>query len=255
MFSEILNGALEREVSDASANVNDPSVKFLKPKMRLGMIPCGSTDALVYATNGTSDVVTAAIHIILGDRLPVDVCAIHSRRGFERGAVICIATGFLGSMLAYSEKLRCMGPERYSVAAVRAFLRHKKVAFSASLTPTDSSPVDESPCFTDCITCTNASIREVFRVESEPELSETPRPCPTVVKGSFLHITSAVSTAAYDMAPHGVSPYNHFGNGCMDVIFVKKTSRLNHLKFFYRILFKPGKQVRVSETCQDTVSQ
>lgn len=58
---------LLRLLSDASLDINDPNVKFVKPSLRLGMIPTGSTDALVFATNGTTDVQTAAVHIILGE--------------------------------------------------------------------------------------------------------------------------------------------------------------------------------------------
>ena len=35
--------------------------------LRIGVIPGGSTDALAYSLHGARDVVTAALHIVLGD--------------------------------------------------------------------------------------------------------------------------------------------------------------------------------------------
>ena len=35
--------------------------------LRIGVIPGGSTDALAYSLHGARDVVTAALHIVVGD--------------------------------------------------------------------------------------------------------------------------------------------------------------------------------------------
>ena len=44
--------------------------------MRVGVIPGGSTDAVAMSLHGTNDVMTAALHIILGDHRNVDVSSI-----------------------------------------------------------------------------------------------------------------------------------------------------------------------------------
>ena len=62
------------------------------------------------------EVSSQLLNAISGDRLPLDVCTIHSQDRFERAAVTCVSAGFLGSTLTFSEKLRCLGPERYTFA-------------------------------------------------------------------------------------------------------------------------------------------
>lgn len=37
-------------------------------RWRVGHVPAGSTDAVAYSINGTRSVVTAVLHIALGDR-------------------------------------------------------------------------------------------------------------------------------------------------------------------------------------------
>lgn len=41
---------------------------------RVGLIPGGSTNTIVYSLHGTLDPGTAAMHIVLGERMPLDLC-------------------------------------------------------------------------------------------------------------------------------------------------------------------------------------
>ena len=82
MFAEIFNGILLR-IGLESGLVNDASdVEFLathvlkQPTLRVGVIPGGSTDALAMSLHGTNDIVTATLHIIVGDHRNVDVSSI-----------------------------------------------------------------------------------------------------------------------------------------------------------------------------------
>ncbi len=49
-----------------------------EPKVRVGLIPGGSTNAVVLSLHGTTDVVTATLHILLGDRRNIDVSSVRS---------------------------------------------------------------------------------------------------------------------------------------------------------------------------------
>ena len=62
MFQEILNGLLQLRQSQNAAIREDAL------RLRLGHIPAGSTDAVAYSIHGTRDSLTAALHIVLGDR-------------------------------------------------------------------------------------------------------------------------------------------------------------------------------------------
>lgn len=66
-FAEVFNGLVLRTIRDAGIDSNDPEVCFPHPTLRLGVIPGGSTDTMAYCFHGTTDVQTAAIHIVLGE--------------------------------------------------------------------------------------------------------------------------------------------------------------------------------------------
>jgi hypothetical protein len=71
MFAEVFNGVIIRTSRDHGLEYNDPNVEFVRPSIRVGFIPGGSTDAISMCLHGTTDPVTAALHIIMGDRLQV----------------------------------------------------------------------------------------------------------------------------------------------------------------------------------------
>ena len=84
----------------------------------MGVIPAGSTDTVCYSLHGCRDMPTAAIHIILGDRLPVDVTVVESGLMAKQVLSFC-AFGFYGNVISISENLRWMGPSRYDVAGLQ----------------------------------------------------------------------------------------------------------------------------------------
>lgn len=80
MFSELFNGLLLRSMDEN----NDPAafeagnVDIRPPKVRIGLIPGGSTNAVALSLYGTTDVTTAAMHILLGDHRNIDVSSVRS---------------------------------------------------------------------------------------------------------------------------------------------------------------------------------
>lgn len=63
-------------------------------------LPIGSTDALAYSLHGTRCAATAALHIALGDRIPLDVLELHAQQGTWGGGVyISFALGVLRLVL------------------------------------------------------------------------------------------------------------------------------------------------------------
>lgn len=63
--------------------------------------------------NGTRDALTAALHIVLGDATAVDVAQVQYSAGGVRQCVCMASYGFMGDVVAVSEKLRWMGPLRW----------------------------------------------------------------------------------------------------------------------------------------------
>ncbi|KAH0456853.1 hypothetical protein IEQ34_014760 [Dendrobium chrysotoxum] len=62
----------------ALSNSADQStaVSFPNDWLRLGIIPAGSTDAIVISTTGVRDPITSALHIILGKKISLDVAQV-----------------------------------------------------------------------------------------------------------------------------------------------------------------------------------
>jgi ceramide kinase len=80
MFSELFNGLLLRSMDEHNERQHEDSSQFevRAPKLRVGLIPGGSTNAVALSLHGTTDVVTAALHILIGDRRNIDVSSARS---------------------------------------------------------------------------------------------------------------------------------------------------------------------------------
>ena len=82
----------------------------------VAVIAAGSSNALATTLHGTEDAVAAAIHIVLGGSVPLDVAAIQNHEGVARFIVGQMSYGHLADTLLHSEDLRWMGPKRYDWA-------------------------------------------------------------------------------------------------------------------------------------------
>ncbi len=155
MFAELLNGVLIRTQRDNEINWSSIDSSLISPNVALGVIPAGSTDAVAYGTNGINDPITSAVVIILGKRLNIDVCAIHSRdeEKLIRYATSFLGYGYFGDTIADSEANRWMGPKRYDWAGVKKFIRHRLYTGEIKLCiePSDGSPKDNNICTNGCV--------------------------------------------------------------------------------------------------------
>ena len=55
------------------------------------------------------------------------------------------------------------------------------------------------------------------------------------VRGEFICVNAALVAGICSKTPHGVSPTAHLGNGCVDLVLVKKCSRINYLRHMLRL--------------------
>ena len=76
MFAELCHGLLLRTSREARINIDDPQVKIVPPNLRIGIIPAGSTDAVVFGTTGLNDPITSALQIIVGETLSIDIATV-----------------------------------------------------------------------------------------------------------------------------------------------------------------------------------
>ncbi|KAH8381987.1 hypothetical protein KR009_001266 [Drosophila setifemur] len=61
-----------------------------------------------------------------------------------------------------------------------------------------------------------------------------------VVRGNFFMICGANITCACARSPNGISRYSHLGDGCLELILVKKTSLINNLRFLLNTAGRSG---------------
>jgi len=76
MFGELCHGLLLRTSREQQLNIDDRQVKITRPDLRIGIIPAGSTDAVVFGTTGLSDPITSALQIIVGESLSIDIATV-----------------------------------------------------------------------------------------------------------------------------------------------------------------------------------
>lgn len=129
----MFNGLVLRTVKDKEVDANDPDIVLPPPKLPVGVIPGGSTDTVAYSLHGTTDVQTAAIHIIFGDSTGLDLSSIHSDRSLLRLYASVLSYGYLGDVMKDSEKFRWMGPQRYDYSGKRPNPDHISTILNADL--------------------------------------------------------------------------------------------------------------------------
>ncbi|XP_037344510.2 ceramide kinase-like protein isoform X1 [Pungitius pungitius] len=194
----------------AQLDANSPE-KPVKPVLPLGIIPAGSTDVVSCSVHGVRDPVTAALHIVLGHRLQVDMCSFSSL-----GQLVCFGFsamfGFGGRSLARAEKKRWMPSSRrreYAVVKTLASLRPDDCLLSFLPAKKSNSDQDQDP--------------ESGREETW-----------TTNQGLYLSISIMSIPCLSQHAPRGLAPNTSLANGSAALIAVGNTSRSEFIKHLKR---------------------
>ncbi|KAK5849202.1 hypothetical protein PBY51_008862 [Eleginops maclovinus] len=238
MFSEILHGLISRTQTDNGVDQNQPDAELVPCSVHIGIIPAGSTDCICFATVGTNDPVTSALHIIVGDSQPMDVCSVHHNDSFLRYSVSLLGYGFYGDVLTDSERKRWMGPARYDLSGVKTFLSHNYYEGSVSFLPAENNmgdPRDKLQCRSGCSVCQSKPSSKDTQWEMSEEKEKTDKDgCWRTIRGKFIAINAASMSCACPRSPKGLSPSAHLADGTTDLILVRKCSRLDFLTHLIR---------------------
>ncbi|XP_001375028.1 ceramide kinase isoform X3 [Monodelphis domestica] len=239
MFSEVLHGLIGRTQKDYGIDQNDPKASLVQCNLRIGIIPAGSTDCVCYATIGINDPVTSALHIIIGDSLSMDVSSVHHSNTFLKYSVSLLGYGFYGDVLKDSEKKRWMGLVRYDFSGLKTFLSHHCYEGTVAFLPaqhTVGSPRDKKPCRSGCFICRQSKQqledeqkKSLYGLANTEEVEEW-----KMIHGKFLAINATNMSCACPRSPKGLSPMAHLADGSLDLILVRKCSRLNFLRYLVR---------------------
>uniref|UniRef100_A0A8C6T8K6 Ceramide kinase n=1 Tax=Neogobius melanostomus TaxID=47308 RepID=A0A8C6T8K6_9GOBI len=238
IFSEIVHGLVTRTQDENKVDLNDSEAQLMPSALRIGIIPAGSTDCICFSTVGTNDPVTSALHIIVGDSQPMDVCSVHHNSSFLRFFVSLLGYGFYGDVLTDSESKRWLGPTRYDLAGVKTFLNHNYYEGTISFLPAEdnmSNPRDKLQCRSGCCVCQQRSSSKARDMMEEKKKSvKDRREGWTVLSGKFIAINTACISCACPRSPKGLSPSAHLADGTMDLILVRECSRIDFLRHLLR---------------------
>jgi ceramide kinase len=248
LFNQVINSLLVQTQLEAGVDIRRPRFIPARPRVKVGIIPAGSTDALCYTTTGTLDCETSAIRIALGDTRGVDVLSLQ-----DRNQLLCFGVGmsygFLGDVLERSENLRWMGKQRYNFAGFLKVLSLKSYACEISFAESqkkDAHPRDNTTCFSGCKIC-NSSLDEdplpaspsikgaMARAGDNEVITDQDPSAWQTVRGQFIGIQAFTTSSACKHSPRGVSPSAHLGDGCVDLLLVRRCSRLNYLRLLRRV--------------------
>ncbi|KAM4553094.1 ceramide kinase-like isoform 1-T1 [Fundulus diaphanus] len=240
MFSEIVHGLVWRTQIECGVDPNCPDEALSPCSLRIGIIPAGSTDCICFATVGTNDPITSALHIIVGDSQPMDVCSVHHNNMFLRYSVSLLGYGFYGDVLSDSERKRWLGLARYDISGVKMFLTHNYYEGTVSYLPARGmigTPRDAGRCRSGCAVCQHNGQIQSDRAEKYE--TEKASDCEDdgewkTIRGKFLAINAASMSCACPRSPKGLSPAAHLADGTTDLILVRKCSRFNFLRHLLR---------------------
>ncbi|MCO5570943.1 hypothetical protein L7F22_024673 [Adiantum nelumboides] len=236
---------------------------FPNPDFRIGIIPAGSTDSVAISTTGSRNAATCALHIIFGEKMPLDIVRLVSWKSTRasseesprvRYAASFAGYGFYGDVIKESEPNRWMGPVRYDYAGTKVFFQHKLYDAAISyieLPETDiqtlepgssnhgssslnkengkNGGLNKTLCRLNCNVCLNgmdfSEMGEISSISSNPE--DTPKW--KHVRGSYLSVGAAVISCRNEKAPDGIAASAHLADGLLHLILVKNCSHLSYL--------------------------
>lgn len=250
------------------SHIEDQQIENPLPNQRLrfGIIPAGSTDAIVICTTGARDPITSALHIILGKKLCLDVAQVvrwktTSTSKIEpcvRYAASFAGYGFYGDVITESEKYRWMGPKRYDYAGTKVFLKHRsyeaEVGYLEVESEKDSSILDGSRMFSrvrslkrkkseriicraNCDVCNTKPVYSSTRI---PPAISSPEARWLKSKGRFLSVGAAIMSNRNERAPDGLVADAHLSDGFLHLLLIKDCPHALYLWHLTQLARKGG---------------
>lgn len=247
------SGLSNSRTEDGSCNIDQGCQfpTFPEERLRFGIIPAGSTDAIVMCTTGTRDPITSALHIVLGKSVCLDVAQVvrwktTSESKVEpsvRYAASFAGYGFYGDVITESEKYRWMGPKRYDYAGTKVFLKHRSYEAEVAYLEVKSEETNSTPergrlsgrfralrspnkserviCRVNCTVC-NKKPDHVSMGSPRTALYPPPEETRWLrSKGRYLSIGAAIIACRNERAPDGLVADAHLSDGFLHLILIK----------------------------------
>ncbi|KAK7259766.1 hypothetical protein RIF29_25379 [Crotalaria pallida] len=248
----------ESRISYSCSEDTDPEFPVPNERFRFGIIPAGSTDAIVICTTGARDPVTSALQIVLGKSVHLDIAQVvrwkttprSKVEPYVRYAASFSGYGFYGDVITESEKYRWMGPKRYDYAGTMVFLKHR--SYEAEIAYLDvetdetnlTSKRNRHGSLLRALRAPNKSERYICRVNckvcnEKPNLATTGFSSLTPYlhsenrwvksKGRFLSVGAAVISCRNEKAPDGLVADAHLSDGFLHLILIRDCPHASYL--------------------------
>ncbi|XP_058247371.1 ceramide kinase-like protein isoform X2 [Hemibagrus wyckioides] len=212
--AEVVQGLLLRAQMDAERDTLSAFTP-VPASLPLGVIPAGSANVVACSVHGVKHPVTAALHIILGHRQPVDVCSLSSM-GVLQQFGFCVMVGFGGQALAVAERLNWIPPtQRHELALITALAQLRPEDCELSFIPSSTEKSDHT------------------QSELEEHLSDVDADW-QVRRGLYLSLTITSIPCLCSVAPKGLAPFTRLNNNSMALTAVANTSRSEFIKHLKR---------------------
>ncbi|XP_061348923.1 ceramide kinase isoform X1 [Gastrolobium bilobum] len=245
----------------SNPNSEDKAPEFPVPNewFRFGIIPAGSTDAIVICTTGARDPITSALQIVLGKRVHLDIAQVVRWKTTPRSkvepnvryAASFSGYGFYGDVITESEKYRWMGPKRYDYAGTMVFLKHRSYEAEIAYLDVESDETNltskrnrqgsllralRTPrtserciCRANCKVCNEKpSHASAGFCSLTPHLYSQERRW-MKSKGRFLSVGAAVISCRNEKAPDGLVADAHLSDGFLHLILIRDCPHASYL--------------------------
>ncbi|XP_021721751.1 ceramide kinase-like isoform X2 [Chenopodium quinoa] len=255
--SPLLPTSRHYESQFPSSTDEDVEFSFPHERFRFGLIPAGSTDAIVICTTGVRDPITSALHIVLGKRIGLDIAQVVKWKTTIKSDIepsvhytaSFVGYGFYGDVITESEKYRWMGPKRYDFAGTKVFLKHR--SYEAELSYLDVKSENTDPDSKDDLiggveSCQGLK-RKCERIICRANCKVCNTPYTGMMKskwlktrGNFLSVGAAVMSCRNERAPDGLVADAHLTDGLLHLILVKNCSHALYLWHLTHLAKKGG---------------
>ncbi|XP_034916245.1 ceramide kinase isoform X2 [Populus alba] len=262
LSNSVYNGTRQANfrTEDGTCNIGQ-DFEFPLPgeEFRFGIIPAGSTDAIVMCTTGTRDPITSALNIVLGKKVCLDIAQVvrwktttaSDIEPYVRYAASFAGYGFYGDVIAESEKYRWMGPKRYDYAGTKVFLRHSSYEAEVAFIETESEKTNptvekvhlfsglrkrQGPkkservvCRTNCGVCNTKSDYMSKRSPCSTPYSSSGETRWLRSRGKFLSVGAAIISNRNERAPDGLVADAHLSDGFLHLLMIRDCPHASYL--------------------------
>eukprot|EP01134_Creolimax_fragrantissima_P001746 CFRG1746T1 len=240
LFNEVLNGIFRNKTAK---------------HIRVGPIPAGSTNTIVYSVTGCEDVVTSVYHVLVGSNMSLDCASVSNGDGITRLAVSMLSYGFYGDVMKDSENYRWMGPVRYDYSGFKQYIAHRN--YKATILFKESQAlVQDTLCENGCGVCygdaeetTLPDITEENKLLAEAvkeaetkavevafkSIRELQKEGWTKIRSNLIAVNAAVMSCKNSRARSGMSKFAHLNDHNLDLVLVRKCTYQQYLHHLLKL--------------------